>query len=96
MGAEHSRPTVTGKTDLKVGTFRGQAITGGTAGKTTGTRSRPAHARPVEDDDAEFVVAALRKLLLFSRTDSGLVHKVVQGMWERDCDAGAPPRLDCC
>jgi hypothetical protein len=68
---------------------RGQAITGGTAGRQKlGTKSRPANSRPVDELDYDFVINALGKLLLFTKTDQGLVRKVVHGMWERDVDAG--------
>lgn len=68
---------------------RGQAITGGTAGRQkAGTKTRPANSRPVDELDYDFVINALGKLLLFTRTDQGLVRKVVHGMWERDVDAG--------
>lgn len=70
---------------------RGQAITGGTAGRQKlGTKARPANSRPVDELDYDFVINALGKLLLFTKTDQGLVRKVVHGMWERDVDAGEP------
>lgn len=90
MGADQSKPKAS-KQDhhhLKVGTFRGQAITGGTIGKNTVPRARPANARSIEEEDYGFVIHALGKLLLFSKTDSSLVKTVVMGMWERDVEAG--------
>jgi hypothetical protein len=89
MGQDQSKPRPS-KHDhhLKVGTFRGQAITGGTLGKNTLTRTRPANARSIEEEDYGFVIHALGKLLLFSKTDSSLVKTVVMGMWERDVEAG--------
>lgn len=73
-----------------VETARNQAITGGGTGARTVQKSRPANARPVDELDYEFVIRALGKLLLFTKTDPSLVRKVVHGMWERDCDAGKP------
>lgn len=71
-----------------VETTRNQAITGGGTGPRT-VQKRPANARPVDELDYEFVLHALGKLLVFTKTDPSLVRKVVHGMWERDCDAGA-------
>lgn len=73
-----------------VETARNQAITGGGTGARTVQKSRPANARSVDELDYEFVIRALGKLLLFTKTDPSLVRKVVHGMWERDCDAGMP------
>lgn len=73
-----------------VETTRNQAITGGGTGPRTAQKERPANARPVDELDYEFVIKALGKLLLFTRTDPSLVRKVVHGMWERECDAGTP------
>lgn len=71
-----------------VETTRDQAITGGGTGARNAQKERPANARPVDELDFEFVIQALGKLLLFTKTDPSLVRKVVHGMWERDCDAG--------
>jgi hypothetical protein len=104
MGATQSRsPNEVGigrQPGQQIG-VRGQAITGGTTGRQrTGVRTRPANSRPVDELDYDFVINALGKLLLFTRTDPALVRKVVHGMWERDCDAGehnnAPLRTITC
>jgi hypothetical protein len=92
MGATQSKGGVASgqpaHTDHHLGrTARGQAITGGT-GKKIGQRARPTHARPVDELDFDFVINALGKLLLFTKTDPSLVRKVICGMWEQDCDAG--------
>jgi hypothetical protein len=98
MGAAGSKPTGNdaskqGNADPKqLGATRGEAITGGTGGRQAAARARPASARHVDEADYTFVIDALGKLLLFSRTDNSLVRKVVMGMWERDCEAGA----QCC
>jgi hypothetical protein len=90
MGSDHSKPSKKGDLTVGVNTAgRGQAITGGGGLRNANARTRPEHARPVDESDHDFVVHALGKLLLFSKTDSALVQKVVMGMWERDCEAGA-------
>ena len=88
MGAQTSKPKKRHDHNLRVGAPRNQAITGGGGGKNIAQRTRPDGARAVDESDCDFVVHALSKLLLFSKTDSSLVRKVAMGMWERDCDAG--------
>lgn len=71
-----------------IGTTRGQAITGGGAGKKAIPKQRPPNSRPVPERDHAFIEHALGKLLLFANNDNALFGKIVQGMWERDVDAG--------
>lgn len=96
MGAKLSKAgdgKPTGQSD-HVETARNQAITGGGTGARNVQKTRPDNARPVNELDYEFVIRALGKLLLFTKTDPSLVRKVVHGMWERNCDAGVPNALD--
>lgn len=74
---------------------RNQAITGGGAKKTV-PKLRPANSRPILDKDIPQVEGALGKLLLFTKIDRDLQQKVVQGMWERDVDAGAHMHVVLC
>lgn len=96
MGASSSKPT--GKPDLNAANTRGQAITGAARAKAAEQRTRPDDALSVESKDFPFAIQALQKLLVFSRTDPALLEKVVQGMWQRECDAGAPcpAEIQCC
>jgi hypothetical protein len=100
MGANASKTPAEssngGKQPVQQLGVRGQAITGGTTGRQKlGTITRPANSRPVDELDYDFVINALGKLLLFTKTDQGLVRKVVHGMWERDVDAGVHHSENC-
>ena len=94
MGAKQSKRTISSKDAEQFGNVgvgkRGQAITGG-GGKKAAPKGRPANTQAISDVDMPEVEAALGKLLLFSKIDPILQRKVVQGMWERDVDAGEHP-----